>query len=40
MNDFIKESKPDREQEKKERADVADFMKTPDVQRVLESYHK
>jgi hypothetical protein len=31
MNDFIKESKPDREQEKKERQDVSDFIQAPDV---------
>jgi len=40
MNDFIKESKPDRAQEKKERSDVEEFMKAPDVVRILESYHK
>ena len=40
MNEFIKESKPDREQEKKERNDINNFVKTPDVQRVLENYHK
>jgi hypothetical protein len=40
MNDFIKETKPDREQEKKERQDIDDFMTTPEVQRILENYHK
>lgn len=40
MNKYIKDTKPDRELEKKERKDVQDFMQRPDVVQVFRTYEK
>jgi hypothetical protein len=40
MNKYIEDTKPDREQEKKERKDVQDFLKRPDVVAVFKTYEK
>ena len=40
MESYIKDSKQDRDQEKKERKDVTDFLNKPEVLQVFETYKK
>jgi hypothetical protein len=40
MSKYIKETKPDRDQEKQERKDVQEFLSRPDVDAVFKAYEK